>query len=154
MGYHTILCCTTIIKPEYLDCIKKEYFIYKEYVNIYDNKYEDEDEDEEKDTDEDERPPEKWLKFYKIWRDLCIWGYDGNGGFYKFKLEGDRFTFELSAKTLQYDGPRCYTLLEAYKLLMHDIIAPMSSEILRCYIEQDYYGLSFYNYTDEEIRNF
>jgi hypothetical protein len=136
MGYHIILHCTAIIKPEYIDCIKRENF---EYKDGYDSEEE-----------EFEGLPEQWIEFYKIWRELCL-----KYRFYEFKLEGDRFTFEISEKF------NCYVcrstgddLRVAYRRLMRDIIAPISSEILRCEIEHDDYGIGSYYYTDAEVRDF
>jgi hypothetical protein len=135
MGYHIILHCTAVIKPEYLDCIKREYFDCSGYGR----------------WDEDvEGFPTHWITFYKIWQELCIYHR-----FYQFTLEGDRFTFEISEKPYRYvcrstdDDISC-----AYRIMMRDIIAPISSEILRCEIEHDDYGIGSYYYTDVEVRNF
>ena len=142
MGYHIILHCTAIIKPEYIDCIKMEYF--------YDSTYR----DSWYDDDYDKNIPEKFKEFYQIWRDLSIYS-DGSSGFYQFKLEGDRFTFELCKRPYFYQcGNNWITLERDYKRLMRDIIAPISSEILRCEIEHDDFGLGSRTYTDTEVRNF
>jgi hypothetical protein len=142
MGYHIILHCTAIIKPEYIDCIKMEYF--------YDSTYR----DSWYDDDYDKNIPEKFKEFYKIWRDLSIYS-DGSSGFYQFKLEGDRFTFEICKRPYFY---RCenrrITLENDYRRFMLYIIAPISSEILRCEIEHDDFGLGSRTYTDTEVRNF
>jgi len=139
MGYHIILHCTAIIKPEYLDCIKIEHFDYNQYVW----------------TDEDEVLPEKWIEFDNIWRKLRITEGPYGGGFYEFKLEGDQFTFELSTRPFRYYGRRdCRTLTDAYRILMRDIIAPISSEILRCVFEHDDYNIESDIYTDAEVRDF
>jgi hypothetical protein len=142
MGYHIILHCTAIIKPEYIDCIKRENFEYDEYYHRYDS--------DDSEEEEFEGIPEQWIEFYKIWRELCL-----KYSFYEFKLEGDRFTFEISEKF------NCYVcrstgddLRVAYRRLMRDIIAPISSEILRCEIEHDDYGIGSYYYTDAEVRDF
>jgi hypothetical protein len=135
MGYHIILHCTAIIKPEYLDCIKMEYFDYSGYGRW---------------DEEFEGFPEQWIEFYRIWQELCIYH-----SFYQFKLEGDQFTFEISIKPHRYV---CRStdddLTSAYRIMMRDIIAPMSSVILRCEIEHDDYGIGSYYYTDEEVRHF
>ena len=140
MGYNIILHCTAVIKPEYIDCIKRENF---EYKDGYDHGYDSEEE-------EFEGLPEQWIEFYKIWRELCL-----KYSFYQFKLEGDRFTFEISKKVIRYvcrstrDDLSC-----AYRIMMRNIIAPISSEILRCEIEHDDHGIGSYYYTDAEVRNF
>jgi len=143
MGYHIILHCTAIIKPEYIDCIKRENFEYDEYYYGYDSE------------EEFEGIPEQWIEFYKIWRDLRMFGNGIEGGFYEFKLEGDRFTFELSIKPHRYVcGLTDHDLWNAYRIVMGSIIAPISSEILRCEIEHDDYGIGSYYYTDAEVREF
>ena len=140
MGYHIILHCTAIIKPEYLDCIKMEYFDYDGY---------------DREEEEYEGLPEQWIEFDKIWRTLRMMEGPYGGGFYEFTLEGDQFTFELSTRPFRYYGRRdCRTLTDAYRILMRDIIAPMSSEILRCVFEHDDYDIESEIYTDEEIRAF
>ena len=137
MGYHIILHCTAIIKPEYIDCIKRENFEYDEYYYGCEE-------------EEFEGIPEQWIEFYKIWRELCL-----RYCFYQFTLEGDRFTFEISKKFNRYV---CRStddnLSRAYEIMMRDIIAPMSSEILHCEIEHDDYGIGSYYYTDAEVRDF
>ena len=136
MGYYIILHCTAIIKPEYLDCIKREYFDYKEYGRW--------------DEDDFEGFPTHWIGFYRIWQELCIYH-----SFYQFKLEGDQFTFEISKKFNRYVCKKTHDdLTSAYRIMMRDIIAPISSEILRCEIEHDDYGIGSYYYTDEEVRDF
>jgi hypothetical protein len=142
MGYHIILHCTAIIKPEYIDCIKMENFEYDEYYHGYDS--------EDSEEEEFEGLPEQWIEFYKIWRDLCL-----RCCFYQFKLEGDRFTFEISEKFNRYVCRSTHDDLSvAYRRLMRDIIAPISSEILHCEIEHDDYGIGSYYYTDAEVREF
>jgi hypothetical protein len=142
MGYHILLHCTAIIKPEYIDCIKMEYF--------YDSTYR----DDWYDDDYDKNIPEKFKEFYWIWRDLSIYS-DGSSGFYEFKIEGDRFTFTLCKRPYFYQcGNNWITLERDYKRLMRDIIAPLSIEILHCEIEHDDFGDARYTYTDEEVRDF
>lgn len=142
MGYHIILHCTAIIKPEYIDCIKMENFEYDEYYYGYDS--------DDSEEEEFEGIPEQWIEFYKIWRELCL-----RNCFYQFKLEGDRFTFEISEKPYRYVCRSTRDdLSSAYMIVMGSIIAPISSEILRCEIEHDDYGIGSYCYTDAEVRRF
>jgi len=160
MGYHIILHCTAIIKPEYIDCIKMENFEYDERYHSEDEEEEEEEEEGEEEEYEEyeekfEGLPEQWIEFYKIWRDLRMFGNGIEGGFYQFKLEGDRFTFEISKKPYRYV---CRTtrddLSSAYRIVMGSIIAPISSEIIHCEIEHDDYGIGSYYYTDAEVREF
>ena len=131
MGYHILLHCTAIIKPEYIDYIKLEYF------NCYD----------------DEGIPEAYKEYFLIWQDIDM--YSDGGGFYQFNMEGDRFTFTLCKRPYFFRiRNKSITLERDYKRLMRDIIAPISSEILHCEIEHDDFGDDRYTYTDEEVRRY
>ena len=138
MGYHILLHCTAIIKPEFVDHIKLDYF----WNGIND------------DEDSDHNIPEVIREYYSIWRKLHIHS-DGSPGFYTCKMEGDRFIFEMYKQTYFYRFKKSYiTLDDDYKRFMRHFIAPISSEILRCDIEYDDFRDYTDTYTDEEVRNF
>ena len=142
MGYHILLYCTAIIKPEYIDHIKLDYF----WCGIND--------DYDYDEDPDHKIPDAMREYYSIWRKLHI-NSDGSTGFYQCKMEGDRFIFELCKRPYFYPSRNTYiTLEDDYRRFMLYFIAPISSEILRCEIEHDDFGDQRYTYTDEEVRNF
>lgn len=144
MGYHILLHCTAIIKPEFVDHIKLDYFYYGvDRTDDYD--YED---------DPDHKIPDVMREYYSIWRNLSI-HYDGPAGFYECKMEGDRFIFTICNRPYFYRFRNKYNTLEDdYKRFMLHFIAPISTEILRCVIEHDDFGDFIYTYTDEEVRDF
>lgn len=143
MGYHILLHCTAIIKPEFVDHIKRDYFWYGLGRDDYDY-----------DEDPDHKIPEVIREYYSIWRRLDIHS-DGCAGFQEFKMEGDRFIFTLCKRPYSFRyGNKWITLVEDYKRFMFNIIAPLSSEILYCAIEHDDYGDDTETYTDEEVRRY
>ena len=143
MGQHILLHCTAIIKPEFVDHIKRDYFWYGLGRDDYDY-----------DEDPDHKIPDAMREYYSIWRRLDIHS-DGCPGFRECKMEGDRFIFEMYKQTYFYRFKKSYiTLDDDYKRFMRHFIAPISSEILRCDIEYDDFRDYTDSYTDEEVRDF
>lgn len=127
MGYHIILHCTAIIHLECTDGLQRHYFHCEE-----------------------EDIPEPYRDFYRIWHDLSICD---DIGFYQFEVEGDQLTLKLSIRPFR-TRHSTFTIERDYKRFMRDMIAPISSEIVRCIIEHDDYDIGPYVYTDEEVRSF
>lgn len=142
MGYHILLHCTAIIEPEYIDFLKPEYLYYHDI----------------REYDYETNIPEPYHDLFLVWRDVQwngSYGPYGSHGVYQWKMEGDQLTFELCKRPYFYKiGQKWITLENDYRRLMRDFIAPISSEILRCEIEHDDFGLGSTTYTDEEVREF
>ena len=141
MGYHIILRCTAIIKPEFIECIQFDYFNYHKFRFI-------------EDDTAVATIPEKYKELFLKWQELYIVEETG-GSFYEFEMEGDRFTFEISKRPYLHRSRNHRTTLEDdYKRMMLYIIAPISSTILNCVIEHDDFDDKITTYTDEEVRRF
>lgn len=116
MGYHILLHCTAIIKPEFVDHIKRDYFWYGVDSSKYDYDY---------DEDPDHKIPDVMREYYSIWRGLDIHS-DGCTGFYEWKMEGDRFIFTICKRPYCYRFRNTYiTLEDDYKRFMRYFIAPI-----------------------------
>lgn len=172
MGWHYILRFQCKVLPEFIPFIENRYFnsqydsdndIHYRDTPCYSN-YDISDSDDEytkrykahlqkrkKEKVEESKKREKEYELLsKSYRDLVdIWVKLNIGcHFYEYTLKDEIFTCKISKKVTWHSGD----LREEYLEFLHDIIVPISSEILSCEIESDDYGDMKWHYTDYELR--
>ena len=131
MGYHIILEVKCQVLPEYIDFIKNQYM-------------------REDDEDEENTINPLYEEFLEIWKQLEIGDY-----FYNYHLEGDIFTFRIEKKPHRHKKGSDISygnLEEDYMRLLHEIIVPITRNIIECMIEHDDFGLEPTYYKDGELR--
>jgi len=129
MGYHIILEVKCQVLPEYFDFVKKE------YMRKYD--------DNCSDNEEEEIINPLYEELIEICSQLKIGNY-----FYTYSLTDDIFWFRIEKKPHRHSG----YLQEDYMRLLHEIIVPITRNIIECVIEHDDYDLPSTYYKDQELR--
>lgn len=137
MGWHYILNFTCKILPEYTDFIEKKYMLlFSDTSPLYDSDNEDENTQIYKHLNKNNQD------LIDIWVNLDI------AQIYDYSFENGIFHCQISKKVNTHHGD----LKQTYERFLKDIIVPISSEIIRCYIESDDYILFRHNYTDTQLR--
>jgi hypothetical protein len=148
MGWHYNLFFKCKILPEYADFIKNRY-MYEcnktcEKISEVDLYFEPDE------PTSNESPHQTHLsKDYKdlldIWHALKLSNCFHE---YNFDASTNVFMCEISKRVTSYEG----RLDSAYETFLADIIVPITSEIIECYIESDDYSCWKNNYTDMQLR--
>ena len=146
MGYHHTLRCIAIIKPEYIQYMTRDTFDHQDDWFYY---------IDEEDNTICNSMNEKYKNTPKEQKDLIVALHSSSlfndGGFHP-KMDGDKCIIDTWRNVSRY----CGDIIEDFKFFMVNVIAPISTIILHCEIQEEpYVGPDIFTYyTDAEVREF
>lgn len=131
MSWNYLLRLKCILLPEYIDFMKDNRlsYFYETTVDEQESEY--------------QALPKRLQDLVDIFKPLHI------HHFINYSVEGNLLSFTLSN---DQDTPS-YQVIESYETFLHDIIVPITSEILECVIEPDDYRYTTFHYSDAQLRH-